>query len=224
MTCNQGQGFTACGVDSLMVVCSFDPVSKSGCLHDTGPCHAGLNKDGYSGECQGRSQYAAHLPSEKMTRPMQQYHQVRAALSLAVEALCNMTYDWYNDRARREDYFQASLKKIRGAAGDVTLTKLQIECAWCDPPRIIGQKEGNGAVGVTSTICPDCLKKQLGKDVPAEVRRIAAAVGLAIGDVKDDAEARKGISEIYEGLERRGPVEVAASTGPCMVGETFGGV
>ena len=207
-----------------MVVCSFDPVSKSGCLHDTGPCHAGLNKDGYSGECQGRSQYVAHLPSEKMTRPMQQYHQVRAALSLAVEALCTMTYDSFNERDTRGAYYLDTLKMIRAEVGDIRLTTLHVECAWCDPPRIIGQKEGNGAVGVTSTICPDCLKKQLGKDVPAEVRRIAAAVGLAIGDVKDDAEARKGISEIYEGLERREPVEVAASTGPCMVGETFGGV
>lgn len=36
-------------------------------------------------------------------------------------------------------------------------TILKIVCAWCGQP--MGEKEGKGVEGTTSTICPDCREK-----------------------------------------------------------------
>ncbi len=35
--------------------------------------------------------------------------------------------------------------------------KMKIECVFCG--RFMGTKDGKGAVGITSSICPDCLRK-----------------------------------------------------------------
>ena len=239
--CNQigEQGFTACGVDQFLVVCSFDRASNSGCLHDSGPCQHGLASDGYVGECQGRSQYVMHLPSEKYTRRSHHYEQARSALSIAVAAMCEMTYQRNDETRRREEIFLKALEEIRGVAGEIRLTSMSVECAWCG--KYMGQKEGNGATGLTSTICPDCFAKQTGADVPPEVRQIAEAIGAAIGDVQGDKvarvtgetpeEFRRTLGEALlspedrreleafrrgKGPERGNPAEVAASTGPYL--------
>jgi hypothetical protein len=201
MECNQAQGFTACGIDALRVVCSFDPSSQSGCLHDSGPCHHGLSRDGYVGECQGRSQYAVHLPTEAETRPTMAHRQAREALSIAVEVMCQMTYARYDETWLREDLFADAVKRIRVAAGEIMLTQMTVTCAWCDPPKFVGYKEGNGSTGETSTICPECLAKQIGGNVPPEVRKIAAAVGESLCP-EDRSELEAFRRKIYEGLKR----------------------
>jgi hypothetical protein len=212
--CNQEQGFTACGVDQLLVVCSFDQASQSGCLHDSGPCHHGLSRDGYVGECQGRSQYAIHLPTEAETRPTKKHQQARSALSLAVAALCEMTYQRNDETRAREEIFLKALAEIRMVAGDIRLTSMRVTCAWCN--KGMGHKEGNGSTGETSTICPECLAKQMSGNVPPEVRRIAAAVGEALNP-EDRSELEAFRRQIYEGLKRpetRETAKVAALTVP----------
>ncbi len=37
------------------------------------------------------------------------------------------------------------------------VTKLTIECAFCG--RLMGEKDGMGCAGVTSSICPECIRK-----------------------------------------------------------------
>jgi hypothetical protein len=219
MTCNQEQGFTACGIDTLRVVCSFDPASLSGCLHDSGPCHHGLSRDGYVGECQGRSQYAVHLPSETETRPTMKHRQARGALSIAVEAMCQMTYARYDETWLREDLFADAVKRIRAAAGEIRLTSMKVTCAWCNTHQ--GYKEGNGATGETSTICPACFKAQMGEHVPEEVRRITSAIHDAIGEPLSPEEYKE-LEAFRRGPETRETAKVAALTVPRLEGEMMG--
>jgi hypothetical protein len=228
MECNQAQGFTACGIDALRVVCSFDPASQSGCLHDSGPCHHGLTRDGYVGECQGRSQYAIHLPTETDTRPTKKHQQARSALSLAVAALCEMTYHRNDETRAREEIFLKALAEIRMVAGDIRLTSMRVTCAWCN--KEMGHKEGNGSTGETSTICPECFKAQMGQHVPEEVRRIAAGIYGAIG--MDAAPAKvtgnspeefmKSLGNAMLRPETRETAKVAALAVPRLEGEMMG--
>ena len=37
--------------------------------------------------------------------------------------------------------------------------KMKIRCAWCVPPRTMGEKEPLGDEGVTDGICDDCLAR-----------------------------------------------------------------
>jgi len=36
---------------------------------------------------------------------------------------------------------------------------MKIRCAWCKPPRIMGEKEPFENEGITDGICDDCLAK-----------------------------------------------------------------
>ena len=47
--------------------------------------------------------------------------------------------------------------KSPGANSNCTV--LYVRCAWCKPPRIFGAKDGEGTVGATDGICPECRQK-----------------------------------------------------------------
>ena len=47
--------------------------------------------------------------------------------------------------------------KSPGANSNCTV--LYIRCAWCQPPRIFGAKDGQGTVGTTDGMCPECRQK-----------------------------------------------------------------
>lgn len=228
MSCNQEvqQGFTACGIDALRVLCTHNPEDGSKCLHDFGPCELGRAKGGSVGECQGRTPYAIHLPSETETRPTKKHQQARSALSLAVAALCEMTYARNDETRAREEIFIKTLAEIRGVAGEIRLTSMRVSCAWCE--REMGYKEGNGAVGETSTICPDCFKAQMGEDIPPEVRRVAAGIYGAIGAEPHKVtggsieEFRQTLGQALLRPETRETAKVAALTVPRLEGDLMG--
>jgi hypothetical protein len=82
-----------------------------------------------------------------------------AALSIAVEALCNMRSVRYGDVTDRDKLFSSTLAAIREHVGeDTRLTTMKVSCAWCGDDK--GEKEGNGSTGESSTICPKCLYHQ----------------------------------------------------------------
>lgn len=46
---------------------------------------------------------------------------------------------------------------------------MKIRCAWCKPPRIIGEKEPYEDTGITDTICEECQAKYFPQTLEKEV-------------------------------------------------------
>jgi len=80
-----------------------------------------------------------------------------AALTVAVEALCNSQQSRYDDRAMRDKLFADTLAIVRDLVGvEYRLTSMERKCMCCQ--EIIGTKEGNGSTGETATICHPCME------------------------------------------------------------------
>jgi hypothetical protein len=86
--------------------------------------------------------------------------QLHRALSLTIEALCNMSCTRYDDPAARTKLFTDTLDIVRGLIGpELRLTTMKVTCAWCQTPQ--ESKEGNGSTGESHGICPSCMTKHL---------------------------------------------------------------
>jgi len=82
------------------------------------------------------------------------------ALSVAVSALCTMQSVKYEDYRDRSKLFIDALANIRSIVGDDhRLTSMPRKCIYCKEP--LGTKEGNGATGETSAICPPCMESAM---------------------------------------------------------------
>lgn len=152
---------TACGVDSMLVVCSYPATGQ--CFYPSGPCAEGKKRQPEAGEvvgCVGSTAYTVRLPPEMTTRLETKEQGLHKALSLCVESLCTVAGIGYSDHTERYGIFLETLKNVRRLVGaELRLTSMPLRCAWCEKP--MGTKEGNGAIGESATICPDCYEKQL---------------------------------------------------------------
>jgi len=81
------------------------------------------------------------------------------ALSISIEALCNMSCSRYDDPAARQKLYHDTLNLVRSFIGpELRLTTMKVTCAWCKRPQ--ESKEGNGATGEIHGICPECVEEQ----------------------------------------------------------------
>lgn len=73
------------------------------------------------------------------------------------------------------------------------MTKLKIVCAWCK--KGMGEKEGNGVEGTTSSICDDCLLHNF-PDVYEKLQR-KTLTEMLIDDIKITPGYVTSVEELF---------------------------